>query len=68
MGSVITIAGATFRPERNLARASVADSTHFTFITSGISDQTATSTITAVRAWLGFLESVQRDKQSGVPG
>lgn len=55
VGSVITIAGATPSGLNGTWRiASVADSTHFTFITSGISDQTATGTITAVRAPLGF--------------
>ena len=55
VGSVITIAGATPSSLNGTWRiASVADSTHFTFVTSGISDQTATGTITAVRAPLGF--------------
>lgn len=55
VGSVITIAGATPSGLNGTWRiASVADSTHFTFVTSGISDQTATGTITAVRAPLGF--------------
>lgn len=55
VGSVITIAGATPAGLNGTWRiASVADSTHFTFVTSGISDQTATGTITAVRAPLGF--------------
>lgn len=55
VGSVITIAGATPSSLNGTWRiASVADSTHFTFVTSGISNQTATGTITAVRAPLGF--------------
>lgn len=55
VGSVITIAGATPSSLNGTWRiASVADSTHFTFVTSGISDQTATGTITAVRTPLGF--------------
>lgn len=55
VGSVITIAGATPSGLNGTWRiASVPDSTHFTFATSGISDQTATGTITAVRAPLGF--------------
>lgn len=55
VGSVITIAGATPSGLNGTWRiASVPDSTHFTFVTSGISDQTATGTITAVRAPLGF--------------
>jgi hypothetical protein len=55
VGSVITIAGATPAGLNGTWRiASVPDSTHFTFVTSGISDQTATGTITAVRAPLGF--------------
>lgn len=55
VGAVITIAGATPSGLNGTWRiASVADSTHFTFVTSGISDQTATGTITAVRAPLGF--------------
>lgn len=55
VGSVITIAGATPSGLNGTWRiASVADSTHFTFATSGISDQTATGTITAVRTPLGF--------------
>ena len=55
VGSVITIAGATPAGLNGTWRiASVADSTHFTFVTSGISDQTATGTITAVRTPLGF--------------
>ena len=55
VGSVITIAGATPSSLNGTWRiASVADSTHFTFATSGISDQTATGTITAVRTPLGY--------------
>lgn len=55
VGSVITIAGATPSGLNGTWRiASVADSTHFTFATSGISDQTATGTITAARTPLGF--------------
>lgn len=55
VGSVITIAGATPAGLNGTWRiASVPDSTHFTFATSGISNQTATGTITAVRTPLGF--------------
>ena len=55
VGSVITIAGATPSGLNGTWRiASVPDSTHFTFVTSGISNQTATGTITAVRTPLGF--------------
>lgn len=55
VGSVITIAGATPSGLNGTWRiASVPNSTHFTFATSGISDQTATGTITAVRTPLGF--------------
>ncbi len=55
VGSVITIAGATPSGLNGTWRiASVPDSTHFTFATSGISNQTATGTITAVRTPLGF--------------
>jgi len=55
VGPVITIAGATPAGLNGTWRiASVPNSTTFTFATSGIADQTATGTITAKRAPLGF--------------
>jgi hypothetical protein len=54
-GPVVTIAGATPSGLNGEWRiASVPTSTTFTFATTGISDQTATGTITAKRAPLGF--------------
>ena len=55
VGPVIRIAGATPSSLNGDWRlASVPGSTTFTFATTGISDQTGTGTITAVRAPLGF--------------
>lgn len=55
VGPVIRIAGATPSGLNGDWRvASIPNSTTFTFATSGISDQTATGTITAQRAPLGF--------------
>lgn len=55
VGSVILIAGATPSALNGEWRiASVLSSTQFTFATTGISDQTATGTITAKRAPAGF--------------
>lgn len=55
VGPVITIAGATPSGLNGEWRiASIVSSTEFTFATSGISDQTATGTITAKRAPLGW--------------
>lgn len=54
-GPVITVAGATPSGLNGEWRiASVPNGTTFTFATSGITDQTATGTITAKRAPLGF--------------
>lgn len=54
-GMVITIAGATPSGLNGQWRiASVPDSGHFTFSTSGISNQTATGTITAKRSPAGW--------------
>lgn len=54
-GPVIVIAGATPSSlNREWRIATVPSSTEFTFVTSGISDQTATGTITAKWAPLGF--------------
>lgn len=53
-GPVITIAGATPSGLNGEWRITVTSSTQFTFATSGISDQTATGTITANRAPAGF--------------
>lgn len=56
-GPVITIAGATPSALNGEWRiASVPNSTTFTFATSGISDQTATGTITAKRAPAGWIK------------
>lgn len=54
-GPVITIAGATPNGLNGTWRiASIPNSTTFTFSTTGISDQTATGTITAKRSPAGF--------------
>lgn len=54
-GPVVTIAGATPSSLNGEWRiASVPNSTTFTFATIGISDQTATGTITATRSPMGF--------------
>lgn len=53
-GPVITIAGATPSGLNGAWRVTVTSTTQFTFATSGISDQTATGTITAKRAPAGF--------------
>lgn len=54
VGPVITIAGATPSGLNGQWRINVTSSTQFTFVTSGISDQTATGTITAKRSPLGW--------------
>jgi hypothetical protein len=53
-GPVILIAGATPSGLNGEWRVTVTSSTAFTFVTSGISDQTATGTITAKRAPAGW--------------
>lgn len=53
-GPVIRIAGASPSGLNGDWRINVTDSTHFTFATTGIADQTATGTITAKRAPAGF--------------
>lgn len=53
-GPVITIAGATPSGLNGEWRVTVTSSTVFTFATTGISDQTATGTITAKRSPAGF--------------
>ena len=53
-GPVITIAGATPSGLNGEWRVTVTSSTVFTFATTGITDQTATGTITAKRAPAGF--------------
>ena len=53
-GPVILIAGATPSGLNGRWRVTVTSSTQFIFTTSGISDQTATGTITAKRAPAGF--------------
>ncbi|MCO5763770.1 MAG: hypothetical protein NHG36_20090 [Chromatiaceae bacterium] len=53
-GPVITIAGATPSGLNGEWRVTVTSSTEFTFVTTGISDQTATGTITAKRSPAGF--------------
>lgn len=74
-GPVIRIAGATPSGLNGDWRvASVPGSTTFTFVTSGISDQTASGTITAKRAPLGFTKAYsgtnkaayQADRVSGL--
>lgn len=52
-GPVIRIAGASPSGLNGGWRINVTDSTHFTFATTGIADQTATGTITAKRAPAG---------------
>jgi len=54
VGPVIRIAGATPSGLNGDWRVTVTSSTAFTFATTGISDQTATGTITAKRAPAGF--------------
>ncbi len=56
-GPVIRIAGATPAGLNGDWRVTVVSPTVFTFPTTGISDQTATGTITALRAPLGFSKS-----------
>lgn len=53
-GPVLTIAGATPSGLNGAWRVTITSSTQFTFATSGISDQTATGTITAKRTPAGF--------------
>ena len=53
-GPVITIAGATPSGLNGQWRVTVTSTTQFTFATSGISDQTASGTITAKRAPAGW--------------
>ena len=53
-GPVITIAGASPSGLNGQWRVTVTSTTVFTFTTSGISDQTATGTITAKRSPAGF--------------
>ena len=53
-GPVITIAGATPSGLNGEWRVTVTSSTQFTFVTSGITDQTATGTITAIRSPAGW--------------
>ena len=53
-GPVITISGASPSGLNGEWRVTVTSSTVFTFVTSGISDQTATGTISAKRAGAGF--------------
>ncbi len=53
-GPVIRIAGATPSGLNTDVRVNVTSATQFTFATTGISDQTATGTITAKRAPAGF--------------
>jgi hypothetical protein len=53
-GPVITIAGASPSGLNGDKRITVVDSTHFTFSAVGISNQTATGTITAKRSPLGW--------------
>lgn len=57
VGPVITIAGATPSGLNGSWRVTVTSSTQFTFATSGISDQTATGTITAVRSSAGWTKA-----------
>ncbi|MBL0320610.1 MAG: hypothetical protein IPP74_15140 [Alphaproteobacteria bacterium] len=52
-GPVIRISGASPSGLNGDWRITVVDSTHFTFTTTGISDQTATGTISAKRAPAG---------------
>jgi hypothetical protein len=54
IGPVIRIAGATPSGLNGDWRITVTNATQFTFITTGLSDQTATGTITAKRAPAGF--------------
>lgn len=54
VGPVIRIEGASPSGLNGDWRVTVTDSTHFTFATTGISDQTASGTMTAKRAPLGF--------------
>lgn len=56
-GPVITIAGATPSGLNGEWRVTVTSTSQFTFATSGISNQTATGTITAKRAPLGFTKT-----------
>lgn len=55
-GPVILIAGATPAGLNGEWRVTVTSTTQFTFATSGISDQTASGTITAKRAPAGFTQ------------
>ena len=57
LGPVITIAGATPSGLNGEWRINVTSSTQFTFATTGISDQTATGTITAKRSPAGFAKT-----------
>lgn len=64
-GPVITIAGATPSELNGEWRiASVPETTTFTFATEGISDQTATGTITAKRSPAGFSKVAGTNKAS----
>ena len=56
VGPVLKIEGATPSGLNGQWRVTVTSSTQFTFATSGITDQTATGTITAKRAPLGFTQ------------
>lgn len=56
-GPVILIAGATPSGLNGRWRVTVTSTTQFTFATSGISNQTATGTITAKRAPAGFTKT-----------
>lgn len=57
VGPVIRMAGATPAGLNGDVRITVTSSTQFTFTTTGISDQTATGTITAKRAPAGFTKA-----------
>jgi len=57
VGPVIRIAGATPSSLNGDWRITVSSATVFTFTTTAINDQTATGTITAIRAPLGFSKS-----------
>ena len=59
--AVIRIAGATPAELNGDWRIATADATTFTFATTGITDQTATGTITAIRATPGYWEKAFSD-------
>lgn len=71
IGPVIRIAGASITEgdhtglNRDWRVSSIADSTHFTFVTEGIGNQTASGTITAARAPAGWTKVYSGTNKGG---